>query len=74
MDLHGIQIPMSTLLHNSKNYLCVEKSHGLHDIKADILISNIIIQDGFFGLSWLEGKYHALGQWYIVKKYLLLKW
>ena len=42
MDLHGIQKPMSTLSHISQKQLVstrytLEKSRGLHDIKADIL-------------------------------------
>ena len=39
--------PMSTLLHNSQNLLVsirhtAVKRHGLHDIKADILISKMV--------------------------------
>ena len=55
MDLHGIHKPVSTLSHNSHKLLVstrytTEKSHSLHDIKADIFNSHIIIQDGFSGL------------------------
>ena len=58
MNLHGIHKPMSTLSHNSHKLLVstrytTEKSHGLHDIKTDILkrYFETRILDGFFGLS-----------------------
>ena len=53
----------------------MEKSHGLHDIKANIL--ELIIQDCFswLSLSGLEGEFQGLGLWYIVieSRFLLLK-
>ena len=52
-----------------------EKSHGLHDIKADISKLAYHHPDGFAGLSGLESEFQGLGVWYIVKesRYLLLK-
>ena len=71
---------MSTQSHNSQKLLVStrytpENSRGLHDIKADILKLNIIIQECLFGLSGLKGEFLGLGLWYIFKesRYLLLK-
>ena len=70
---------VSTLSHNSQKLLVstrytTENSHDLHDIKVNILKLAIIIQDGFSGLSGLEGEFQELCLWYIVKEslYLLL--
>ena len=71
---------MSTQSHNSQKILVStrytpKKSRGLHDIKADIRNSYIIIQECLFGLSGLEGGFLGLGVWYIAieSRYLLLK-
>ena len=53
-----------------------EKSHGLHDIKTDILNLAYHHPSGVFsGLSGLDGEFQGLDLWYIVKEsqYLLLK-
>ena len=72
MDLHGIHKSLSTLSHNTQKLLVftrytTEKSHGLHDIKV-FYNSHIIIQEGFSGLSRLEGEFQGLALWYVVKE------
>ena len=70
---------VSTLSHNSLKLLVstrytTENSHGLHDIKVNILKLAYHHPRRFSGLLGLEGEFQGLGLWYIVKesRFLLL--
>ena len=71
MDLHGIIKPCLHCRIIHKNCLCLHdtprKTAMVYTISRPIFcISHIIVQDGFSGLSGLEGEFQGLYLWYIV--------
>ena len=76
--LHGIHNPCLHCRIVHKNFFCL---HGIpwkiamvYTISSPIFwISHIITQDGFSGLSGLEGEFQGLYLWYMIKEseYLL---
>ena len=71
MDLHGIIKPCLQCRIIHKNCLCLHdtprKTAMVYTISRPIFcISHIIVQDGFSGLSGLDGEFQGLYIWYIV--------